>query len=99
MADVVDLQAILGGRTVPAAISDHADAETVRLLRDLLARAEAGEVSGVAVATLGPERPEGGVGEAGTAWSGAVRRNVHAALGAVTSLQLRLHGELFEVKR
>lgn len=69
------------------------DDETIAMFRTLLARAEAGEIQGALVATVESDGA-GSVVSVGTAYGGeGVRQNVHAAAGAIATLQRRFMNE------
>lgn len=60
------------------------DEDVVRLLRDLLASAEAGRLRGIALVTLLTRQ------EIGHAYAGDFHEDVYSMLGALVSLQRRI---------
>jgi hypothetical protein len=65
------------------------DESAVSLLRELLDRAERGEIQGVCIATIESDGAGSVVG-AGSAYAGeGVLQNVRAALGAIEALKVR----------
>lgn len=72
------------------------DEELVRMLKAMLGRAEAGEIQGAAIATLEADGA-GSLVSCGSTYGGAgLRQNVHAALGAVEALRIRMANQLLE---
>jgi len=62
--------------------------DVVTLLREMLAKAEAGEINGLCLLTIA-SRDGGGYDAIGEAWAGSVRTNVHAVLGGLRVLEAR----------
>jgi hypothetical protein len=62
--------------------------DVVTLLREMLAKAEAGEFNGICLLTISA-REGGGYDAIGEAWAGSVTTNVHAVLGGLRVLEAR----------
>jgi len=72
------------------------DEAAISLLRNVLERAERGEVQGVCIATIESDGA-GSVVSVGTAYAGeGVYQNVHAVLGGIEALKVRFARERLE---